>query len=163
MNGYKAHMAHATSLYTPNADMANVENALTFVSPEICRNEWVRIAMAIKSELGEAGYSIFDNWSQGSDKYIACDCRDTWRSIKCDGGVTIATLFGKAKEHGKKNQIEGEYKEGDRVILIEDLVNQGSSLKAAVEALKSEGLNPMACFCIVNSEMKDFVSIMFLF
>jgi len=61
---------------------------------------------------------------------------------------------GKAKEHGKKNQIEGEYSKGDKVILIEDLVNQGSSLKGAVEALKSEGLDPVACFCIVNYEMK---------
>lgn len=68
--------------------------------------------------------------------------------------IPMIYVRGKAKEHGKKNQIEGEYKEGDRVILIEDLVNQGSSLKGAVEALKSEGLNPRACFCIVNYEMK---------
>ena len=61
---------------------------------------------------------------------------------------------GKAKEHGKKNQIEGDFKAGDKVILIEDLVNQGSSLRGAVEALKDSGLEPLACFCIVNYEMK---------
>lgn len=75
-----------------------------------------------------------------------------WVADKLD--ISMIYVRGKAKEHGKKNQIEGEYKQGEKVILIEDLVNQGSSLKGAVEALKSEGLDPIACFCIVNYEMK---------
>lgn len=68
--------------------------------------------------------------------------------------IPMIYVRGKAKEHGRKNQIEGEFKPGDKVILIEDLVNQGSSLKGAVDALKNAGLEPLACFCIVNYEMK---------
>ncbi|AZN40558.1 orotate phosphoribosyltransferase [Paenibacillus albus] len=39
----------------------------------------------------------------------------------------------KAKGHGKTNQIEGHFKPGQKVVLIEDLISTGgSSLKAAV-------------------------------
>lgn len=39
----------------------------------------------------------------------------------------------KAKGHGKTNQIEGSFKPGQKVVLIEDLISTGgSSLKAAV-------------------------------
>ncbi|TDJ04817.1 MAG: orotate phosphoribosyltransferase [Deltaproteobacteria bacterium] len=75
-----------------------------------------------------------------------------WVAEKLD--LPMIYVRGKAKEHGKKNQIEGDFKAGDKVILIEDLVNQGSSLRTAVEALQGAGLEPQACFCIVNYEMK---------
>jgi orotate phosphoribosyltransferase len=68
-------------------------------------------------------------------------------------GLPMLYVRGKAKEHGKKSQIEGEYKSGDRIILIEDLVNQGSSLKNAVMALDAHGVKPVACFSIVNYNM----------
>ena len=69
-------------------------------------------------------------------------------------GLPMIYVRGKAKEHGKKNQIEGDYSPGNKVILIEDLVNQGSSLENAVIALKEAGLETAACFCIVSYQMK---------
>jgi putative DNA primase/helicase len=56
--------------------------------------------MALKSELGEQGFSLFDEWSRQSDKYNARDVRDTWRSIQPDGGITLATLYFRAKSIG---------------------------------------------------------------
>lgn len=70
-------------------------------------------------------------------------------------GLPMIYVRGKAKEHGRKNQIEGDYKPGDRVILIEDLVNQGSSLESAILGLKEAGLVTAACFCIVSYQMKN--------
>lgn len=61
----------------------------------------------------------------------------------------------KAKEHGKKNQVEGDYRPNQSVILIEDLVNQGSSLGDAVNALKSAGLQSSQCLCIVDYQMQE--------
>lgn len=60
----------------------------------------------------------------------------------------------KAKEHGKGNQVEGQYSKGDRIILIEDLVNQGASLEAALVGINECGLKAKACYCIVDYEMK---------
>ena len=58
--------------------------------------------MALKSELGEAGFELFDAWSRGGETYKAKATRDTWRSVKADGAVTIGTLFHLAKQHGFK-------------------------------------------------------------
>jgi orotate phosphoribosyltransferase len=40
------------------------------------------------------------------------------------------------KSHGLKNLIEGEINEGDRVIVIEDLISTGKSSAATIQALK---------------------------
>lgn len=44
-----------------------------------------------------------------------------------------------AKGHGLENLIEGEYKAGQKVVVIEDLVSTGGSSLQAVEALRSAG------------------------
>ena len=41
-----------------------------------------------------------------------------------------------AKGHGLGNQIEGSYKEGDKVVVIEDLISTGGSSLSAVSALR---------------------------
>ena len=64
------------------------------------RETWVKIAMAVKSGLGEAGQDLWDAWSQTSDRYRARDAAAVWRSCKEDGGITIATLFQEARWHG---------------------------------------------------------------
>ena len=46
----------------------------------------------------------------------------------------------KAKEHGKKNQIEGYFKKGQSLILIEDLISSGKSSIEAANTLKEAGL-----------------------
>lgn len=61
----------------------------------------------------------------------------------------------KAKEHGKKNQVEGDYKVNQSVILVEDLVNQGSSLADAIAGIHSAGLISTQCLCIVDYQMKE--------
>lgn len=59
----------------------------------------------------------------------------------------------KAKEHGKKNQVEGDYRPNQSVILVEDLVNQGSSLVDAMGGVLAAGLKSSHCLCIVDYQM----------
>ncbi|MDD4976583.1 MAG: orotate phosphoribosyltransferase [Bacteriovorax sp.] len=61
----------------------------------------------------------------------------------------------KAKEHGKKNQVEGDYRPNQSVMLVEDLVNQGSSLADAMIGVKGAGLNSTQCLCIVDYQMGE--------
>ncbi|WP_250520688.1 DUF927 domain-containing protein [Caballeronia sp. NCTM1] len=74
--------------------------ALSFIPPDVDRDVWFRVAASLKHEQGDAGFETFDQWSQGSPNYVAADVRDTWRSIRPDGGITIATLFAIAKRYG---------------------------------------------------------------
>lgn len=73
---------------------------LAHLSPDLPRDEWAAVAMALKSELGDAGFELFDTWSQRGEKYRAADVRSTWRSVKGGGAVTIGTLAHMAKAAG---------------------------------------------------------------
>ena len=65
------------------------------------RDTWVQMGMAIKSELGDAGFTLWDAWSQRFDRYKAADARAVWRSIKGRyNGVSIGSLYHQAKEYG---------------------------------------------------------------
>lgn len=44
-----------------------------------------------------------------------------------------------AKDHGRRNLIEGELQAGQRVLVIEDLISTGGSCLTAVEALRDAG------------------------
>lgn len=79
---------------------ALVRDALQCIPADLDRETWVRLAMAVKAELGADGFELWDTWSSEAKDYCATDARDTWRSIKADGGVTVGTLFGIAKDHG---------------------------------------------------------------
>jgi putative DNA primase/helicase len=76
--------------------------ALAFVSPDLPREDWVRVGMALKAELGEEGFVMFDEWSKTGQSYQANAARDAWKSFKASGPVTIATLFHLAQEAGYK-------------------------------------------------------------
>lgn len=80
-------------------DEDKIRNALSFLSPE-CRDDWVRLGMAVKSELGDSGFDIWDQWSQSSDVYAPKDARAVWRSFKEAGQITIATLYKAAMDAG---------------------------------------------------------------
>lgn len=56
-------------------------------------------------------------------------------------GLPFAYVRAKAKEHGTGSLIEGEIVEGQRVVVVEDLVSTGKSSLQAVNALKLAGLS----------------------
>jgi putative DNA primase/helicase len=81
-------------------DIENIRDALSCIPPDLPRDEWARVGMALKSELGDAGFDLFEAWSSRADGYKASDCKSTWQSIKAGGGVGIGSLFHLAKSHG---------------------------------------------------------------
>jgi len=54
-------------------------------------------------------------------------------------GVPFVYVRASAKEHGRKNLIEGKVESGQSVVVIEDLISSGKSSLAAVQALIDGG------------------------
>ena len=79
--------------------MNKIEAALSYLSSED-RETWVSIGMAVKNELGDGGFSLWDSWSQSSQSYCARSAKSVWKSIKSGGGITIATLYRLARDNG---------------------------------------------------------------
>lgn len=48
---------------------------------------------------------------------------------------------GLKKDYGLQKSLEGEYKEGETVVMIEDLVNKATSLLEAIPAIEQHGLS----------------------
>ncbi|WP_321808075.1 AAA family ATPase [Burkholderia sp. BCC1993] len=80
------------------AEEERIRAALSHV-PADDRDTWVQMGMAVKAELGDGGFDLWDDWSRAAKSYSESDARSVWRSFKA-GGITIATLYKKAIEHG---------------------------------------------------------------
>ena len=80
-------------------DLDRIGDALSHVPPDD-RDTWLRMGMAIKSELGDTGFDVWESWSQQADSFDGKDARDVWKSIRASGKVTIGTLFHEAKANG---------------------------------------------------------------
>jgi len=60
----------------------------------------------------------------------------------------------KAKGHGMTNLVEGEFKEGDKAIVIEDLISTGGSSLTAAKGLKEAGIIVNDLIAIFTYQMK---------
>ena len=88
-----------TAWRSAGEEAERIRNALRAI-PSDDRDIWLRVGMALKSELGDPGFALWREWSQSSIKFDQEDSQTVWRSINPKGGVTIATLFGLAGDHG---------------------------------------------------------------
>ena len=112
-------------------DMERVRNALHFI-PASDRDVWLRMGMAVKSEFGEPGFNLWEEWSQQDESFDARSARDVWKSIAPAGKVTAGSLFHEAKAHGWRE--DGTFQKPTS----EDLAarHQGAAKRAAAETAR---------------------------
>ncbi len=82
-----------------------------------------------------------------------------------EAGTPIATAVGyetrrpliqpraKIKEHGKGKSIEGDWKPGDKVAIIDDLVTRGDSKIESIEQFKACKLDVVGFYLLLDREM----------
>ena len=80
-------------------DLDRIREALQFIDASD-RETWLRMGMAIKSELADTGFDLWEAWSLQAESFNTKDARDVWKSIRAGGKVTIGTLFYEAKANG---------------------------------------------------------------
>lgn len=84
-----------------------IRDALQYLNHDD-REVWIMAGMAIKHELGEHGFDLWDSWSQRSGSYKVNAARASWRSFR-GSGVTIGSLFHEAQAAGWKPTDDGTY------------------------------------------------------
>lgn len=67
--------------------------------------------------------------------------------------LPMVYIRSKAKKHGKTKQIEGRIKEGQKMVLVEDLISTGSSVITAAKAAEAEGAHVLGCVAIFTYEL----------
>ena len=69
-------------------------------------------------------------------------------------GLPMGYVRSGAKDHGRQNRIEGELKEGARVVVIEDLISTAGSVIEVVEALREAGAEVLGIASIFTYGMQ---------
>ena len=69
-------------------------------------------------------------------------------------GLPMGYVRSKAKDHGKGNQIEGDLKAGQKVVVVEDLISTGGSVIEVVEALREHGAEVLGIVSIFTYGMQ---------
>ncbi|WP_188205750.1 orotate phosphoribosyltransferase [Alkalibacillus aidingensis] len=112
------------------------DNRLTMSYPEI-RN---MIAQAFIKEMDHEQVDIVAGCATAGIPHAA------FISQQLD--LPMIYVRSKPKEHGLNNLIEGSFRKGDRVVVIEDLVSTGQSAIQVANALKNEGCHVEKVFSI---------------
>ena len=69
-------------------------------------------------------------------------------------GLPMGYVRSGAKDHGRKNQIEGKLIPGQKVVVIEDLISTGGSVIEVVEILREAGAEVLGIASIFTYGMK---------
>ena len=68
--------------------------------------------------------------------------------------MPMGYVRGGAKDHGRKNQIEGRLEPGQKVVVVEDLISTGGSVLEVVDVLRSAGAEVLGVVSIFTYGME---------
>lgn len=90
---------HANLHNGAKADKETVREALSHIIDDTYET-WYKFAGALRSEFGDAGFDLFDEWSSRSSKYNAGEVRKKWEQAEGITGFGVGTVFWHAKQGG---------------------------------------------------------------
>lgn len=120
------------------------DNRLTLTSPRVRDNIEAGLARVVK------------------EKYPDCEVLMGTSTAGIAHAAITATLLdmpmgyvrASAKDHGRTNQIEGRLEQGQKVVVIEDLISTGDSCIEVVKVLRAAGVEVLGVASIFTYGMK---------
>ncbi|MBX8936677.1 orotate phosphoribosyltransferase [Enterococcus hulanensis] len=119
------------------------DNRVTMSYPEVRRAIAQGLAAKIKEE--------FPNVEVIAGTATAGIPHAAWVAEILD--LPMVYIRSKPKDHGQGNQIEGRIKEGQKMVVIEDLISTGGSVLEAAAAAKKEGADVLGVAAIFTYEL----------
>ena len=74
-------------------------------------------------------------------------------------GIPFVIVRMAAKEYATEGKVEGLYEQGEKIVVIEDVVTSGGALIAAVESLRSLGIVVEQAVCVLDRDEGGRVSL----
>lgn len=106
----------------------------------------------IKSELCNV---VFEKFGEASLIAGVATAGIAWGAMVADQlKLPFIYVRPRPKEHGLGNQIEGQFKAGQKTVVIEDLVSTGKSSLQVVEVLRNNGLEIEGMVSIFNYQFE---------
>lgn len=79
-------------------------------------------------------------------------CAISYASAASATPLRAFTVRKEPKTHGAGRLIEGPFRSGDRVVVIEDTITTGSSARKAIDAVRSEGGEVVGVLALVDRQ-----------
>jgi orotate phosphoribosyltransferase len=112
-----------------------------WMSPIYCDNRITLSYPAIREQIKESFIRVIREHFPGSEVIAGVATGAIAQGALVADGMNLPLVYvrSSAKEHGRKNTVEGRIVPGQKTVLVEDLVSTGGSSLKAVEALRSAG------------------------
>ena len=120
------------------------DNRLILTAPDVRNEVEAAIAETVRREFPEAEVLMGTATAGIAHAAIAAHLM----------GLPMGYVRSGAKDHGRQNRIEGKLTEGEKVVVIEDLISTGGSLIETVEALREAGAEVLGAVSIVTYGME---------
>ncbi|MFB4167562.1 orotate phosphoribosyltransferase [Virgibacillus sp. JSM 102003] len=119
-------------------------------SPIYCDNRLTMSYPTIRAKIAEAFVELIEQMDEKPDVIAGCATAGiphaAWIAEKLD--LPMIYVRSKPKGHGKGNQIEGKVEDGQKAVVIEDLISTGGSSIDSAKALQLNGLNVLGVLAI---------------
>ncbi|SEQ60280.1 orotate phosphoribosyltransferase [Virgibacillus subterraneus] len=119
-------------------------------SPIYCDNRLTMSYPKIRAKIIEAFVELIEQMDEKPDVIAGCATAGiphaAWIADKLD--LPMIYVRSKPKGHGKGNQIEGKVEDGQKTVVIEDLISTGGSSIDSAKALQLEGVNVLGVLAI---------------
>ena len=66
--------------------------------------------------------------------------------------LQVFTVRKEPKGHGRGKQIEGNFQEGNKVVVVDDVITTGGSTLKAIDAIRKAGGEVVCCLVLVDRE-----------
>ncbi|MFC4557045.1 orotate phosphoribosyltransferase [Virgibacillus kekensis] len=150
----------AQELLNIKAVQMRTENYFTWTSgiksPIYCDNRLTMSYPEVRRKVAEAFVELINEMEVKPDIIAGCATAGiphaAWIAEQLD--LPMVYVRSKPKGHGKGNQIEGHILEGQKAVVIEDLISTGGSSIEATEALKQKGVEVLEVLAIFTYGLK---------
>ena len=125
-------------------------------SPVYCDNRLTLSAPAVRNDV-ETGLAtlVRENYPDAEALFGTSTAGIAHAAITAQLlGLPMGYVRGGAKDHGRQNRIEGKLEEGEKVVVVEDLISTGGSVIEVVEALREEGAEVLGIVSIFTYGMR---------
>lgn len=124
------------------------DNRLTLTAPEVRNDIENALAEVVKEHYPEA--EVLMGTSTAGIAHAAITAHIL--------GMPMGYVRSGAKDHGRKNQIEGRLEPGQKVVVIEDLISTGGSVIEVVDVLREAGAEVLGVASIFTYGMQKGLS-----
>ena len=120
------------------------DNRLTLTSPDVRNDVENGLATLIKENYPDA--QVLMGTSTAGIAHAAITAHIM--------GLPMGYVRSGAKDHGRQNQIEGKLEEGQKVVVVEDLISTGGSVIEVVNVLRDAGADVLGIVSIFTYGMQ---------